>query len=248
VEGTDGGRLSRPRHCSKGAQPMPKAVYCSDCRDKQDRPRWEVMYSLHCVLNERLKYTSYSTDNSITFYIFFWTYHIQLGHMPLLPTTERWCGPTDVVEWCVLHRHGQDTSIGCTRKFPHHFIFANLILRSFHSIGNMSGQMSLLIQSNISMQHYENVALYVASSLQKDRFWAASLVSGSSRSKENRSSVTFLSHVKQGCSGGLLLKSGGGSKSICFTYASPSIPAMCPNSETSYCSVCNNDKTAKMRQ
>jgi len=27
---TEGGRLSRPRHCSKGAQPVPKAVYCSD--------------------------------------------------------------------------------------------------------------------------------------------------------------------------------------------------------------------------
>ena len=33
---TEGGRLSRPRHCSKGAQPMPKAVYHSDCRDKHD--------------------------------------------------------------------------------------------------------------------------------------------------------------------------------------------------------------------
>ena len=30
-------RLSWPRHCSKGAQPVPKAVYRSDCRDKHDR-------------------------------------------------------------------------------------------------------------------------------------------------------------------------------------------------------------------
>ena len=30
----EGGRLSRPRHCSKGAQPVPKAVYCSGCCDK----------------------------------------------------------------------------------------------------------------------------------------------------------------------------------------------------------------------
>jgi len=30
----EGGRLSPPRHCSKGAQPVPKAVYCSGCRDK----------------------------------------------------------------------------------------------------------------------------------------------------------------------------------------------------------------------
>ena len=36
-------RLSRPRHCSKGAQPVPKAVYRSDCRDKHDRPRWEYL-------------------------------------------------------------------------------------------------------------------------------------------------------------------------------------------------------------
>ena len=38
---TEGGRLSRPRHCSQGAQPVPKAVYRSDCRDKHDRPRWD---------------------------------------------------------------------------------------------------------------------------------------------------------------------------------------------------------------
>jgi len=25
------GNLSRPRHCSKGAKPVPKAVYHSDC-------------------------------------------------------------------------------------------------------------------------------------------------------------------------------------------------------------------------
>ena len=38
---TEGRRLSRPRHCSNGAQPMPKAVYRSDCRDKHNRPRWD---------------------------------------------------------------------------------------------------------------------------------------------------------------------------------------------------------------
>ena len=38
---TEGGRLSRPRHCSKGAQPVPKAVYRSGCRDKHNRPRWD---------------------------------------------------------------------------------------------------------------------------------------------------------------------------------------------------------------
>ena len=38
---TEGRRLSRPRHCSKGAQPMPKAVYRSGCRDKHNHPRWD---------------------------------------------------------------------------------------------------------------------------------------------------------------------------------------------------------------
>jgi len=37
----DGGRLSRPRHCCKGAQPVPKAVYRSGCRDKYKRLRWD---------------------------------------------------------------------------------------------------------------------------------------------------------------------------------------------------------------
>ena len=31
----EGGRLSRPRHCSKGVEPVPKAVYRSGCCDKQ---------------------------------------------------------------------------------------------------------------------------------------------------------------------------------------------------------------------
>ena len=35
----EGGRLSRPRHCSKGAQPVPKAVQCSGCRNKHNCQR-----------------------------------------------------------------------------------------------------------------------------------------------------------------------------------------------------------------
>jgi len=30
------GRLSRPRHCSRGVQPVPNAVYISGCRDKHN--------------------------------------------------------------------------------------------------------------------------------------------------------------------------------------------------------------------
>jgi len=35
---TKDGRLSIPGHCSKGAQPVAKAVYRSSCRDKHKRP------------------------------------------------------------------------------------------------------------------------------------------------------------------------------------------------------------------
>jgi len=35
---TEGGRLSWPRNCSKGVQPVPKAVYRSGCRDKHTLP------------------------------------------------------------------------------------------------------------------------------------------------------------------------------------------------------------------
>jgi len=50
-----GGRLSRPRHCRKGAQLMPKAVHRSGCRDKHNC-QWpltpqSIMTSLnHCDL------------------------------------------------------------------------------------------------------------------------------------------------------------------------------------------------------
>ena len=39
---TEGGKLSRPRHCDDGMQPVPKAVYLSGCRDKHNRPRWDL--------------------------------------------------------------------------------------------------------------------------------------------------------------------------------------------------------------
>jgi len=37
----EGGRLSQPRHCSKGVQLMPKAVYRSDCRNKFPAARFQ---------------------------------------------------------------------------------------------------------------------------------------------------------------------------------------------------------------
>jgi len=36
---TESGRLSRPRHHSKGVQTVPKAVYCSSCHNKHNRPQ-----------------------------------------------------------------------------------------------------------------------------------------------------------------------------------------------------------------
>jgi len=37
----DSGRLSRPRHYSKGVYPVPKAVHCSVYRDKHNCPQWD---------------------------------------------------------------------------------------------------------------------------------------------------------------------------------------------------------------
>jgi len=52
---TEGGRLSRPRHCRKGVQPMP-----SGCRDKHNWPQpltaQSIMLSLnHCDLLRQLR-------------------------------------------------------------------------------------------------------------------------------------------------------------------------------------------------
>ena len=37
----EGGRLSRPKHWSKGVQPVPKAVYRSGCCDKHNCSWWD---------------------------------------------------------------------------------------------------------------------------------------------------------------------------------------------------------------
>ena len=49
---TEGGRLSRPRHCRKGAQPVPKAVHCSGCRDKHNWPQPLTPQSIMPSLNQ----------------------------------------------------------------------------------------------------------------------------------------------------------------------------------------------------
>jgi len=60
------GRLSRPRHCRKGAELVPKAVHRSGCRDKHNRPRpltpQSIMPSLnHCDLLRQLGVNSLPT-------------------------------------------------------------------------------------------------------------------------------------------------------------------------------------------
>ena len=48
---TEGGRLSRPRHCRKGAQPVPKAVHRIGCPDKHNWPRPLTPQSITPSLN-----------------------------------------------------------------------------------------------------------------------------------------------------------------------------------------------------
>jgi len=48
---TEGGRLSQPRHCSKGVQPMPKGVYLSGCHDKHNYPQPLIPQSIMPPLN-----------------------------------------------------------------------------------------------------------------------------------------------------------------------------------------------------
>jgi len=48
---TECGRLSRPRHCRKGAQPVPKAVHRSGCRDKHNWPQPLTPQSIMPLLN-----------------------------------------------------------------------------------------------------------------------------------------------------------------------------------------------------
>jgi len=47
---TKGGRLSRPKHCSKGAQPVLKTVYRSSRRDKHNRPRCDSNLGPHTAV------------------------------------------------------------------------------------------------------------------------------------------------------------------------------------------------------
>ena len=48
----EGGRMSRPRHCRKGAQPVPKAVHRSGCRDKHNWPRPLTLQSIMPSINQ----------------------------------------------------------------------------------------------------------------------------------------------------------------------------------------------------
>ena len=52
----EGGRLSRPRHCSKGVQPVPKAVYRSGCCDKAVAFTTKRNGSQFCLYNKRVSF------------------------------------------------------------------------------------------------------------------------------------------------------------------------------------------------
>jgi len=71
-----------------------------------------------------------------------------------------------------------------------------------------------------SLTHHECVALYEATSLQRDQFWAASLAWCSHRSIKIRSSWMFFIQVVQGHLGGDLQFSGRGSKMTWLASAS----------------------------
>ena len=63
---TEGGRMSRPRHCSMGVQPVPKAVYRSGCRDKHNCPWWIRTWARLRILvhiNGHIFYTYVCTDS-----------------------------------------------------------------------------------------------------------------------------------------------------------------------------------------
>ena len=70
----EGGRLSWPRHCRKGAQPVPTTVHRSGCRDKHNWP-WpltpqSIMPSLnHCNLLR----------------------HVGVNNLPMVVTQQRHC-------------------------------------------------------------------------------------------------------------------------------------------------------------
>ena len=53
------------------------------------------------------------------------------------------------------------------------------------------------VQSNISMHQYECILVHADSSLHKDHFWAAFLVSGSFLSKEDKSSASLSAKCMQ---------------------------------------------------
>jgi len=43
---SEGGKPSQPRYCSKGMQPVPKAVCCTGCHDKRNCPQWNTKLGL----------------------------------------------------------------------------------------------------------------------------------------------------------------------------------------------------------
>ena len=62
------GRPSRPRHCSKGVQSMPKAVYSSGCRDKHNSLWTMVRFkpgSSHTTVRHQTDVAAWPTGNIV---------------------------------------------------------------------------------------------------------------------------------------------------------------------------------------
>ena len=87
------------------------------------------------------------------------------------------------------------------------------------------------VQSNSSIHHYECVVLYKDINLQRGGFWASSLASCSSRSREDRSPWMVFIQVVHGHPRGRLLLSWGGSQMTWLSSAFSCILTRCLKKE-----------------
>jgi len=74
---SEDGRLSRPRHYSKGTQPVPKAVCRSSCHDKQNRLWCDSNLGPHTAV----RHTNYSATETCTLH-YSSPRHQALQHLP----------------------------------------------------------------------------------------------------------------------------------------------------------------------
>ena len=90
------------------------------------------------------------------------------------------------------------------------------------------------VKSNRSIHHYGCVALYSDINLQRGRFWASSLASCSSRSREDRSPWIVFIQIVRGHPGGPVQLLWGGSKMTWLASAFSSILTRCPKKDETF--------------